>query len=111
DVGPRPRRGVHGRVDRIDRARESDGRGLHVLAESCLDRGLAVTEHVIRDAEPRRDVLPTRHVADRLEMARADPRAAWRILRFDLVIEVVEADAGVDGEFANRPLVLGVAAE
>ncbi len=110
DVVPGPARGVHRRIERIVRARGPERMARHVPAERRLERRSAVAEHVIGDAEPRPDVLPVRHVRDLRVAARSDESPARVVLRLDLGVQVVVADAGVDGEAIQRPGVLGVEA-
>ena len=110
-VEPGAVRVVDRRVEGVHGARESHGRRRHVPAERRLQRGLAVAEEIVRNAEPRPDVLPARHVLDRVELPWADEPAAGRFLLLDLVVQVIEAHAGVDREPLHRPGILRVQAE
>ena len=92
---PRTRRIVDRRLQRVEQPRKADRRGLHVAAQRRLERGLAVAEQIVGDAEARREIVEVRHVGQRVEVPRADPRAARRILRPDLVVQVIPAQAGI----------------
>ena len=73
-----------------------------------LERGPAVAEQIVGRAKPRRRVLPVRHVVDlrKVHIARRNVRSRADMLRRHVRIEVVEADAEVQRQTANRPLVL-----
>src|SRR5206468_12381308 len=65
--------------------------GRNVAARAPLDCGLPVAKDVPDPADPRREVLPVRHVPDLVVVPRRHVPAGRRLLRIDLAAEIVEA--------------------
>src|SRR5207342_3378297 len=105
-VGPRQRRaaveiGIVG-------LREAGAVGADVLADPELDGSLAVALYVPRETQSRRDVVPVRHVGLRVELSRRHETTGLDAACADRPVEVLETHAGIDGEAAKRPGILGV---
>ena len=93
-------------VDRMQGRRDVDGLSGDVLAEVHLDRGPAVAKHVVGGADPRHDVVPARQAGNRVEIARRHERTRRQVGLLGVGIQVVVADAEVQRQLVNRPLVL-----
>ena len=126
---PLPSRSVHGarvrrgqRADRVHLVGERDRLARDVARPARLDRGAAVAEHVHREADARRDVLPVLHLAGAEVTGSTVPsgnRRTWRramaarqhraLAR--LADELVVAQAEVQRDAAERPAILDVDAE
>src|SRR5207244_7397797 len=98
-------------AERIELAREADRLARDVAAQARFDRGLAVAEDVVRDADARSEILPARKVGLLVEMTRRHERACGKVLRLQLRVEIVEAQAEIECELVHRPLILRKDAE
>ena len=108
-VDPRQRRGL--RQQRVVVGGNA-GRARQVVAvERVLDRGPAVAEQVVDQAQARREVVPVRHVLDFGERARRHEAAGRRLARHDRRVQRFPADADVRGQAVEAPAVLEVDAE
>src|SRR5262249_26051423 len=83
----------------------------HVSAEVRLDCGLAVAEHVERRAEAWADVLVVGNVVHLRGAERGPERAGGDVLCPGLAVGLIETEAGVQRQLAQRPLILRVEAE
>ena len=108
-VGPRPRGGRRDPIDRVERRVGAGGaRRLQILAEGHLDRRLPVARQIVGRADPRGDVLEAgsgcrrKRDRDRNELLRADLLFRIRARR------VVEPDAALQRQPAERRLVLRI---
>ena len=108
DPGDDTRRRIVGAVDDVA------GRGLEILAAVDLQRRLAVAEQVVGDAESRRDVVVAAdaHRALERDRLRVEARRARRAVAFRRrpAPRAVVADAALQRQAADRPLVLRVKA-
>ena len=68
---------------------------------------LAVAEQIPRDAHAGIDVLPVRHVLDRVKIPRGREWTGGNVLCIDPRVEEIEAHAVVHGESIDAPLILG----
>ena len=88
------------------------GGGLEIFAAVDLQRRLAVAEEVVGDAEPRRDVVVAADAHGALERnrLRVEARGFRRAvaLRRRPAPGAVVADAALQRQAADRPLVLGI---
>ncbi len=93
------------RLRRIHSVCQGRGIPLDVATDAGLDRRLAVPEQVVGDAQPRRDIPPLHH-RPRRKIARGE------VVRRDLVLRRipgvlrVEAQAVVDRQTSDGPLIL-----
>ena len=80
-----------------------------VAAEEEFHRGLPVAEHVIRNTEPRLEVLELAGpVLSREHQGGGDEDVRPDLLLREVVAEVLEAEAALQGEPAQRPAILSV---
>ena len=120
EIAPRP--GVEIADGRLGIRRIGDGDLLtgDVSRDARLHSGPAVAEHVERDAETRRDVLPVLNPSGAVVLKTVQPvrtiviglrrieRARRQRLRQRRALEPVESKSGVDRGAADRPAVLAV---
>ena len=107
----RPRAAGRGREQR-DWIAGARAEAQHVLPVVGLERRLPGAEEIVRHTETRRDVLQAGVGGRRNhEVAIRHERGGPEVLIGKAVLEVIEAQAGVDRRALERPPVLGVDAE
>ena len=107
-VGPHTIRRGGDRVRRIVRARDGNRLLLHAPAGAALDRGPACTKQVVGRRHARIDVLPVRHVLNRVEEHVPVGQPAMRAKRKRLGgrVQEVDPDTTAHRQTVQRPPVL-----